>query len=149
MYIRLIIWYCVHGFPANDCICNTHLYLFICYGLSPNTTPTHVGDLKVLRSFLIICCGHLPTVQIQFLKFLFFKNINMQGKSMQKSKQIQGATCSYDLVVSSSSRCLLSSCFIDNISSRSEPSSGLIASLTEPGDIWQGDYITWLCKTSY
>ena len=45
------------------------------------------------------------------------------------------------LFLPSSSRCLLSACFDDEVSARSEPSSGLvyITSLMEPVGIKQGD----------
>lgn len=37
----------------------------------------------------------------------------------------------------SSSRCFLFSCFVDEVLAWSEPSSGLVASFIEPGDIRQ------------
>ena len=37
-----------------------------------------------------------------------------------------------------------SSCFVDEISAQSEPSSGLMASLTEPGDVRQDDVLDLL-----
>ena len=39
------------------------------YGLSPNTTPTHVGGHEVLRTSVIMCRSHLPTLSIQVLNF--------------------------------------------------------------------------------
>ena len=61
---------------------------------------------------------------------------------MQKFVQIQGA--SYDLVLLSSSRCLLSSFSVDNVSARSEPLSGLVASVTKPGGIGENDVLASL-----
>ena len=46
----------------NTCTC-----AIFCHGLSPNTTPTHVGGLKVLKTLTIMCHGHLPALKIQIL----------------------------------------------------------------------------------
>ena len=42
------------------------------YGLSPTTTPTHVGGHEILRPSVIMCRSHLPALSIQVLKFKFF-----------------------------------------------------------------------------
>ena len=38
-------------------------------GLSPNTTPTHVGGHEILRTLGIMCRNHLPALSVQVLIF--------------------------------------------------------------------------------
>ena len=69
-------------------------------------------------------------LQIQLIQILYTDRVN------QFNFQIQSA--SYDLLLLSSSRFLLSSLTLVNVLARSKPSSGLVASLLEPGVVRLG-----------
>ena len=46
------------------------MFLFtFCYGLGPNTTPTHVGGHEFLTTIVVMCRSHLPALLTQVLNF--------------------------------------------------------------------------------
>ena len=54
--------YLVFNYKQAQNLSNNENFLYFIMGSVQYTTTTHVGGLEILKTIVIICCGHLPAL---------------------------------------------------------------------------------------